>query len=152
MAVSKPGFFWKIYFFIYSLYTLSLVIQLMWSDSFPYLYYHTLLAFDKGYLAFYIPVLGMVVVNVISLIPLFLYVFEIPFLKPEIWQILLALRIIFDVTGHTLELKFFEAIISNADLRTILSMITLVGCLIGPSYMACFQYAFGWEKIFQKKT
>lgn len=144
--MKKSGFGWKIYLCIFALYILGNAGDILLPTSFLYIYYHALMAFHPAYLIPYILALGQVFFNLVSLVPLFLFVFRIPFLSARFWQQMLVLRIIFDLTGHAGEANQLISI-SHADSEWFFSKILLTGIMLIPSYGACFQYAFRWKEF-----
>ncbi len=140
-AMKKPGWPWKIYFFVFSVHVLLNMLNLFFPDSLPYVYYHILMAFHPGYRTAYGLAVLQVIFNLITVIPLFLFVFQIRLLNAHLWQWIFVLRVIFDLTGHALEIKFFRSVF-HADLQTFLSYLFIFLVLIVPSYIGCFWYAF----------
>ncbi len=145
--MKKPGWVWKLYFLIFSAYIFFNMINLFFPEAFLYTYYHILIAFDPGYNFAYGLAVGKVIFNIISLIPFFLFVFQIRWLKSHLWQWVFALRIIFDLTGHGAEIKVFQSI-AYINLQTLLSYLFIFLVLIVPSYIGCFWYAFQWKRMF----
>lgn len=149
--MKKTGFVWKIYFCIFALYVLGNALDILMPTSFLYIYYHALMAFHPVYFIPYILALGQVFFNLVSLVPLFLFVFRIRFLSDRFWQRVLVLRIIFDLTGHAGEVNQLISI-SHADSEWFFSKIVLTGIMLIPSYGACFQYAFRWKEFWASKN
>lgn len=142
-AMKKTGFVWKIYLFAYSIYLLGNIGKLLIPGAFANLYYHTLIAFHPFFLIPYDLALIQAFFNLFNLIPLFLYVFRIHFLSARFWQAILVARVIFDLTGHSVEINNAMAIY-HANREWFLSTIALWLIMAIPSYGACFQYAFKW--------
>ncbi len=149
--MKKTGFVWKIYFFVFSFIIIKNAVGILTPGSFLYLYYHTLIAFHPSYWIFYILAIIQVFFNIVGLFQLFLFVFRICLLTPRFWQWMLALRIIFDVTGHSAELKTLIAVFYNSQ-EIFLSAVALIALVGIPSYGACFQYAFRWGEFFQREV
>ena len=148
--MKKTGLVWKIYLFVFSFIVIRNAVDTLNADSFLYLYYHTLIAFHPSYWIFNILAILQVFFNLAGLFQLFLFVFRICLVTPRFWQWMLALRIIFDVTGHSAELKTLTAILYNNH-GIFLSTLVLIVLIGIPSYAACFQYAFRWQEFFQQR-
>jgi len=149
--MKKTGFVWKIYLCAFTLYVLGNAGDILMPTSFLYIYYHILIAFHLVYIISYMLALGQVFFNLVSLIPLFLFVFRMPFLSPRFWQWMLVLRITFDLTGHAGEVNHLISI-SYANREWFISRIVLTGIMIIPSYGACFQYAFRWKEFWASQA
>ena len=149
--MKKTGFVWKIYFCAFTLYVLGNAGDVLMPTSFLYIYYHVLMAFHPAYFIPYILALGQVFFSLVSLVPLFLFVFRIPFLSARFWQWALVLRIIFDLTGHAGEANQLISI-SHANSEWFISKIVLTGIMFIPSYGACFKYAFRWKEFWASKN
>lgn len=146
--MKKTGFVWKIYLVTFTLYVLGNAGDILLPTSFLYIYHHALMAFHPVYIIVYLLALGQVFFNLANLIPLFLFVFRIPFLSPRFWQWMLVFRIVFDLTGHSGEMRHLISI-SHANTEWLISKIAVTLIMIIPSYSACFQYAFRWEEFFR---
>ena len=146
--MKKTGVVWKIYFIVFSAYILQNAADILLPKSFLYIYYHTLMAFHTLFAIQYILALAQIFFNILNLIALFLFVFRTFFLSPQVWQWLLILRFIFDLTGHIGEFATVSAIF-HAREDWFLSTIIFNFIMVIPSYAACFQYAFRWEKYWK---
>ncbi len=149
--MKKDVFWWKIYFLLFSFYVLYSIYNSISQTSFLFIYHHTLISFDSGYQFPYFIMIFQLAFNIISLVPLFLYVFEIPYENFRIWQWLFVLRTALDVTGHGGDIKQLKAIYYMSQPFFWMTIVFL-SCLILPSYVACFQYAFQWQQLFKNKT
>ena len=148
--MKKTGFIWKIYLLIFSVLVYKNSIDILEPTSFLYSYYHTLIKFDSSYWITYALAVIHVFFELVGLVQLSLFIFRICLLTPQFWQWMLILRFIFNLTGCSGELKTLSAIFyaSHGIFLSTLALIALVGI---PSYAACFQYAFRWEKSFTEK-
>ena len=147
----RTGFHWKILLFIFGAYVVSGAIDILHPQSFLYIYYHTLIAFHPRYWVTYLLAIGMVVMNILSLISFFLFVIQTPAFGPALWQKILFLRIIFDLTGHSAEIKSMQAAFQGGGVGFV-SLLVLSGISIIPSYLACFYYAFRKDDLFWKRN
>ena len=145
--MKKPGWPWKIHFLVFSLYTFINMWNLAGTDSFLYLYYHILMAFHQGYRVMYGLAVLKVILNLLSLVPFFLFLFQIRFLSARFWQWLFALRVFFDLFGHAAEIKFFESLLHESQ-HLFFSYLFVFLVLVVPSYIVCFQYAFKQRRLF----
>lgn len=109
------------------------------------LYFRILRAFD---ITFYIPYLltfCQVVFNTLSLIPLFLYIFKLSFLKKKFWQYFLVFNFIFDLTGHPFHINELIGIYQTSPRIAITILLSSVIPYF-PKYVACYRYAFTDKK------
>ncbi len=147
----KRRLFWKFYFFLFVPLPLGAMVGILFPESVIYSYYHVLIAFDPTYyLPYYLNVISAYL-NLLSLIPLFLFAFGLRFLHPRVWQTLFILRAIFDIVGHRYEYVFIQSLLLTGAWPTFLA-IAISLAVIFPSYLACYRYAFGWEKFLSKPT
>src|SRR3989338_5929321 len=129
---------WKIYLGVFSAFTLGNLAYLA-SESIIYKYYHILIAFTPDYSILYTLDVAMSAVNLLSLIPLFLYAFRVKILGKKLWQILLVARVVLDLVGHCYEKKFMQSIFVDTPWTAGLIVVLLL-LFIGPSYLANFEY------------
>lgn len=115
------------------------------------LYYTILRAFDPAFYIPYLLTLAQIIFNVLSLFPLFLLIFQIPFLNQRIWQYLLIFNFIFDLTGHSYQTNEIIGIF-RTDPRIAISIFLSSTIPYIPKYIACFQYAFQSDNIFKRNT
>ena len=140
---------WKIYLLIFSLFILANVISIFYGDSYLYLYYNILIAFHKSYLFSYWYAIISNMLNLISLISLYLFVFRTKFLNVLFWQWVFVFRMVFDLIGHSFEFKTIRALFYNDTWIGSASIILVIAMLL-PSYLATFQFAFHQSKIFKE--
>ncbi len=106
-----------------------------------HLYFRLLRAFD---LTFYIPyllALCQIIFNILSLIPLFLYIFNIQLFNKMFWKYFLIFNFAFDLTGHSYHVNELVGI-SYANPRTAILLFLSAVIPYIPKYIACFRYAF----------
>lgn len=140
---------WKIYLIIFSLLTLGSTIGIFYEHSYSHLYYNILIAFHKSYLLSYWLAIISNIINSISLVTLYLYVFRIKFWDAAIWKWLFVFRVIFDLVGHAFEFKTIKSLLYSDQVFGVITLL-LASAVILPSYLASFHYAFRQEKIFKK--
>lgn len=138
---------WKIYLILYSLIVLGNMVSLFYEESYLYIYYHILIAFEKSYRFYYWYAIIGSFVNLISLIGLFLFVFRTKFLHPYFWEWLFVFRIVFDLIGHSFEFQTMKSFFLT-DLQIAGLMAAFTVGLFLPSYLGTFLYAFRQHKIF----
>ena len=139
----------RIIFFLYCIYVGANVFNILPQSSFLYVYYHILLNFNSTFKILYFLAIGREIMNVLSIIPYFLYVFRIKLGKPVIWKSLLALRLILDISGSSAQINFYKALY-HSDGYFFYSTLIFISSLIISSYIACFRYAFFWQKLLPK--
>ena len=140
---------WKIYLVIFSLFTLANLISILYENSYLYIYYNILITFHKSYLFSYWYAVLCNVISLISLISLYLFVFRIKFLKAVFWQWVFVFKIVFDLLGHSFEIKALKSLFYNDARLGFVSVVLMIAILL-PSYVAAFQYAFLPQKIFKE--
>ena len=143
---TKIGLRWKIYFFLFIAMAIHNLLGLLDPPSTAYIYYHVLVTFDKNYSLSYLLNLASAILTVASIIPLFLYVFQIRLFGKRLWQGLFLMRALFDIIGHPYELKLIESVF-RMNVWYALGSLSLLLVLTIPSYVALYQYAFEQDKL-----
>jgi len=140
----KTHWTWKAYFFLYST-GILLNLLIFFSDESPiHQYYHILMIFKQSYCIQYYLYIAKVIIEALSLIPLFLFIFRIHAFPVLIWQFLFCSRIFLLIFGQSYEWNLFRAMIYGNPTATIAALS--LGILFAiPSYIACSKYAF-WQK------
>lgn len=138
---------WRIYFVIVATILIGNLLSVLSCRSVVYTYYHSLIAFHKDFIVFYYFNILSAVINVLSLMPLFCYIYRRRFLRPRLWQVLFCLRIAFDFVDHNYETRFFQSLFKT-DLAIALILLSISLLVILPSYFATFQYAFRQHRLF----
>ena len=146
-AAYRPGFIWKFYAFYWTFLVLRTNYELFSSGSAAYFFYHVLSSFHKSLLVLYYSNAVNSVLNVFCLVPLYAFVFHKKIFAENFWKILLLLRVVFDVCGNYYLYVTFKSYFAT-DLWLAVQVMTGMALTTVPSYAACFQYAFDWEKIF----
>ena len=138
---------WWIYCLLFTLIAIGNTAMTLSRESPLCIYYHVLIAFHPQYIFLYFLALASAFLTLASLLPLFLFVARRPFFGAKLWQWLFVLRTAFEATGHGYEYQVLRSFYYN-DPWIVVSLLTLYLSSILPSYYACFQYAFHWEKLF----
>jgi len=148
---TKPGIGWKAHLILFSVINVQMALDFFVNtDSILYKYHHIILAFDSKYMPILILNGICIILNVLCLLPLFLFVYRRRFLKPIVWKWLLLLRLLFEFGGHRYEILFIKSIFySHIPLGIETTFITLA--IILSSYWACYSYAFRQDKIIPKQ-
>lgn len=132
---------WKIYAVIYAL-SVAANAYYSLSEELPvYNYYQLLLAFDIGQgpkLVFYY---FANIIEVVSLIPLFLFAFKINGLSRDFWKLVFIARMVGLVWGHNYEYNLFASL-KYSSLRAAIIVVALTALLSLPSYAGQFIYSF----------
>jgi len=137
----SKGFFWQFYLLLIVLQILYQSIIFFSADSRIYLYYMLLKSFDPVFHFKYIANYVQIGLNIIHMIVLGLFVYNIRLLWPIVWRILFILKIGFDVIGHSYEAKEMISLM-HSDLQHFLITILIMVIFYFPAYYGCFQYAF----------
>ena len=141
--------FWRVYLCLFALLVIGNTMTGLWSDSIIYTYYHVLTAFHPRYYLIYCLHIAGGFINLINLIPLYLYVFRKPSALTYFWRIMFVLRIVFEFFGHDYEYKLIKSIFYSNFILAASTLAVYVLIFI-PSYMAVFRYAFRQETIAKK--
>jgi len=132
---------WKIYAAVYALMIISGTYFSLLPESRILDYYQILILLDKRHwwnlYLFYISCFF----EVISLVPLFLFVFRIRWLSQDFWKIILAGRLVGLAGGHNFDYNLIISLIFANPIHAFIAI--LVTALISlPSFCAQFIYAF----------
>ena len=141
---------WQTYFIIYVLF-ISRNLQDFFSPSSAIYEYHKILySFDFLFTFTYITNFIQIILNAINCLPLAFYILRIRLLPTKTWQVLLVMRLIFDVMGHRYELITLKSVYYADPL--ICFYISLQSMAIyWPSYFACYRYSFKQEVLSSQK-
>lgn len=142
----KIHWLWKIYFFIYCFPVINNLISLLTRDSVIDQYYQILIAFKKTYFIWYAFNIGSIVIDGLSLIPLYLFIFQKRFLNTFIWKSLFIIRVTLLFVGHSYEWKMIKSFF-YADIAIASSLVIFLMLFNIPSYAGCFQYTFHQKKL-----
>ena len=117
----------------------------LWPDSIIYTYHHVLTAFHPRYYLIYCLHIASVFINLISLIPLYCYVFRKPSSLIGLWRLVFFIRILSEFFGHDYEYKLIKSLFFS-DIPLALAILLLYILILIPSYIAVFQLAYGRKK------
>ena len=137
----KNNWIWLTYFIIYSFLSILNLLYFFSPDSPVGLYYNIAMAFNFHFFGIYFFNFISVLLNVLTIFPLYLYTFNINFIDPRFWACFLILRLAFDVMGHNYDLNVIKSLYYENHILGIKTLIATVVLSI-PSYMALFEYAF----------
>lgn len=137
---------WKIYFALYSLSALFILLTFLVDESMAQKYYKILMMFNQTYGFLYHLNLANLLIELLCLLPLFLFTFHIRWLPVIVWQILFEARILLFLASHSYELKTLQAFIHADILTAIIAIMMFVAC-VSPSYVAGFLYAFKRDRL-----
>ncbi len=142
----KVSILWKIYLAITIYIALKGTVDFFSPYSTKNLFFFFLTSFDFSFFLPYYLSFMQTMFTLIHCIPLALYIYRIKPLSPHLWRCLLALRIIFDITGHVYELHYFNCLYhENPSLALIVFTASIIKYI--PWYIACYKYAFKSEKM-----
>jgi len=132
---------WKIYAITYSLLVLANTAFSLSPESRVNDYYQILIILDKTHwlnLALFYFATAM---ELISLVPLFLFVFRKYWLSPNLWKILFILRLAGLLSGRNYEYNTIRSLLAANTGITIAALAVSILIYL-PSYFAQFNYAF----------
>lgn len=138
----KSNWIWTTYFTLYLFLSGLNLFHFFRPDSPMSIYYHIAMAFDFHFFGVYFLNLTAVIFNALSLVPLYLYIYEIDFLDRRFWGCFLIFRLAFDILGHNYELNFIKSLVYENQTFGIKTLLASV-ILYLPCYMALFDYSFG---------
>jgi hypothetical protein len=134
-------FRWKIYAFIYSALVLVNVIFNLHPAGAPYNYYQILIFLDNAHelklILFYFANL----MEMISLLPLFLFVFKGRFLSRDFWKVIFLFRVAGLLGGRNFEYNLIKSLLFANHFTTLLIVSAFVLIAL-PSFAAQYLYAF----------
>ena len=131
----------KIYVICYTFFILGSIRQLFFPKTLPYLYYHIMGSFGHPFSIAYYLAISRAFVDLLSLIPLYVFMKKNYFLKPWVWQWLFAIRLLLTVSGHSFQYNFLKSnMYGNSQIGILL--IIFIFSVNFPSYEIAFNYAF----------
>ena len=132
---------WKAYTIILSLFIFRKFFILFYSKSPQFTYYFILRGIDQAYSLPYLYNVAQTIFNGIHFIVLFLYIYKIRLFERELWQSLFIFKVLFDITGHSFEIKYIISLFFYNPLICAFVAVTSIATYI-PLYVACYRYAF----------
>ena len=132
---------WGIFFLVYFVSTFLGATYFFYYESSMYQYYQILIAFDIYFLIPYVLNAAAVLLNALSLIPFYGFLFKIDILSKDFWKYILLARILADLTGHAYEWKLIKSLV-RYDLQVALGFVSIAVMINLTSYLALFLYAF----------
>lgn len=142
--VNLRNWIWGSAFLIYLFVVTANAIYFFWSDSAMNLYYQILMAYNIYFLVPFCLNALSVILNILTLLPFYLFIRRINFLVPSFWQWLFIFRLAADITGRSYEFQFIKSLFYQ-DPQTGFSLISVYLLLVLPSYIALYLYAFDRE-------
>ena len=135
---------WKLYFFVY-LGVVTFNAKYFFSSESPlYLYHHILIGYDILFLVAYCYNALSIVLNILSLVPFYLFIYKKNFLTLHFWRCVFIFKIIFDFAGRPYETLFFRSLFYQST-KVALNALGLFILLHIPAYIAFVLYAFKKE-------
>ena len=125
------------YLFIKTIFTVYFFRQ----DTPVHLYYQILIAYHLRFLLSYCLNALAVILNALSILPLYLFVRQTYVLSPGFWRGFFLLRLSLDLTAHSYDVNFLKSLFHQDTLLT-LGVIAIIVVFNLPSYVALFLYAF----------
>ena len=137
---------WKVYLAFFILLVARGAYRFFTPQTPEHVYWDILRAFDPFFWLPYTLTSLRVAVNVFHVLPLVLYIDRRRVGPFFLWKILFFLRLALDMTGHPYETKFFVSLYRQEP-GFCLGTLALAMAAWGPSYWACFRYAFMPHKL-----
>jgi hypothetical protein len=132
---------WKIYAFLYSLVVLINTAFNLNPDGAAYNYYQLLMILDKAQWLRLILFYFANLMEIISLLPLFLFVFKVRFLSRGFWKLIFLLRIAGWLFGRNFEYGLLKAMLYANPFTTLL-IVSACALMALPSFVGQYLYAF----------
>ena len=143
----KPGLIWKIYGLYFTLLTVLHFVSFVYPRSPIFLFFQFLIGFHRPLLIIYVINIFGALLNILTLWPLYLFIFHRQRLRPRLWQTFFFLKILGDVFSNYFQFLTLKSFFHSD--HTLAFQIFFGDVLtVLPSYIACFQYAFQQHKIF----
>lgn len=133
--------FEKSYFFLFAWLCFGELLALLTPGQEAFIYYHSLMAFIPSAGLFYDLALGRALINLVCLLPLFLYSFSVKRDWTWFFRPLLIVRVVADIAGHNYEWQFLKALYHTGTYLPLAAFSVWVG-LTFLSYKAHFICAF----------
>ncbi|MCR4337064.1 MAG: hypothetical protein NUV91_04575 [Candidatus Omnitrophica bacterium] len=136
---------WPSYFFFYSLLTVSAAFDFFTPGSLIHTYYQIGTAY---HIYFYVPYLLnalYLIIEISSLVPLFLYATYHEWLSFSFWRGILILRILLHFIGRSYEFNFLKSIWHDQPQYAYI-IIFLSALIVLPSLIAHWRYAFNYRR------
>ena len=141
MKQSGSSWIWKFYLLLYVFFTSAHLLYFFLPESPMRLYYHIAVAFNTYFFGIYFLNLTTVVLNFLSVIPLYFYIYRINILNKNFWCWFFVIRLAFDLTGHNYEMNLLKSVSYDNALISMKSVLNYT-LFTFPSYVALYTYAF----------
>ncbi|HQP10633.1 MAG TPA: hypothetical protein PKV41_04545 [Candidatus Omnitrophota bacterium] len=140
---------WMVYAVLVAVFTVRETYYFFVPDSEISLYFLILRAFDPVFYLAYAAYVLRLLLTLIHCLPIWLYAYRIRFLPTAFWQYLFFGRCLFEILGNAYEITSLVAFSHNNPKLVWIAPAIMLSPLI-PSYIVCYWYAFGQEKVFAK--
>ncbi len=137
----KNHWIWITYLVFYTFYMTQITQEFFVADSAMRHYYIFLVLFDRYYLIPLFMNALMIIMNILSVIPVYCYIFKRRFLSENFWKLFLVIRICAELNGHHYESKVVQAFWFD-DPFVSFSIVLMGLCWMVPSYLVLYIYAF----------
>jgi len=141
----KPEILWKGYFLFYCWSMFFYAAEFFKQDSPISLYYHILMAYDIVYLLPYCLNALAIFINLLGLVPYYLFIQKKTFLSFKFWKIFFFIRLALDLTTRSYELNHVKSYLRFNKTIALLMVLSFILFNI-PSYWSTYQYAFRMKK------
>ena len=132
---------WRTYFCLFTLIVIGNTVTALWPDSVIYIYYHVLGSFHPRFYLLYAYQIASNFLNILSLVPFYLYIFRKPRYFAAFWRLIFILRIIFEFFGHNYEVNSVKSLLIFQPMVAQTALLAYA-LLVLPSYIAVFRYSF----------
>lgn len=136
---------WGIYFILYFVMTIANIFYFFSPQNQIYWYYQVLMAFDMGFIVPYLLNALSIILNTLSLLPLYGLMTGRAFLRTRFWGYFLALRLLMDFFGKSFEFKLLKSYFFENP-TTAWASIGMIVAFSLPSYIGIFVYATRLKK------
>jgi len=144
----KVNLFWLTYFYFFFIFSIAQASAFLGVDSPSQFYYAVLYSFNDIFALEYFFNVTQILLNMVHLVPLYLFIYKKWTSNQELLKFLLFFRILFDIVGHAWETNFLAGIY-QLNPYLCWTLLAGFGLLYLPSYYACYVYAF---KVHNKKA
>lgn len=130
---------WQIYFFLIAFILVKMNLSFISPKNDSHTFYTTLIAFDKRFILHYLAHHTFLITNLIALFFLARFSWDKPPKYPFVCQILLLIKIFFDITGNLYFTNQLEMLFKQSLLIFLLQLLTAVGIYL-PGYLGLYFY------------
>lgn len=144
----RASWIFKTYFYLFIFLSVGNLTNFLYPWSDVNAFYKILIAFNFSYILTYLTSFFSALLNVISALPIFLYIYRRRFLNAALWQKLFCARLIFELTGHHYDYHFLKSLFYFDNTLIAFQAVLFFFVSLIPSYFITYRHAFKPEKVY----